>query len=185
MRYMIFLGLLALVAASGGYYYWKNTPEYALNQIKSAVEDKNRLVFETHVDVERVIVSAIDEFAQTLLEDQSDGVDADKYGALAKVFSAEMAQAVTPQLEQLVETEIEKSFEKEKSQESLQYLGHNKERCGEEACYFKIQLLNTRSGGEVFTRAKLEKIQGVWKVTALPGLAQKIKKYRKGGLSPD
>jgi len=104
-------GLLIVSAAA---FLWQQqrvqSPAYTLNEIKNAVEDKNRLRFERFVDVEGLSESIIDEvIAKSALE--SVRTSTSGFGALGGLIGAQAADQLKPALTQELKSALLRSVE--------------------------------------------------------------------------
>ena len=52
-----------------GYNYWINTPQYSLLQIQKSVENKDRLLFEKHVDSRKIIEEIVDDISEMFIDE--------------------------------------------------------------------------------------------------------------------
>ena len=63
--------IIAIVAASGYFFYYVKMPEYSINQAKKAVQEGNLREFEKYVDVSRLMKEGVQDAAMYV--PQSDG----------------------------------------------------------------------------------------------------------------
>ena len=75
MKKSFFASLLALLTVFAGVNYWINSPEYSLLQIKKSIEDRDRYLFEKHVDQQKIIDQIIEEISSILVKEivEADG----------------------------------------------------------------------------------------------------------------
>lgn len=88
--------LLLIVGVLGyfGYKIYKTSPQYSVTQISKAMKDKDRYLFEKHVDVESLVSRAVDDFMaysmSTMPNDDTSG--------FANVFAMGFIQMIKPTL---------------------------------------------------------------------------------------
>jgi hypothetical protein len=90
--------VLVLVATGGGYSFYTGSPQYALAQAAKAVESRDRLVFERHVDVEAIVTSGIDDILAGLMADLAQGDAMDGFAALGAALGAAMVEGMKPMI---------------------------------------------------------------------------------------
>jgi hypothetical protein len=56
------VGLAAAALAAGGWYWWTGTIHYSLLRLNAAIRDRNRYLFEQHVDLDPIIRRTTEEF---------------------------------------------------------------------------------------------------------------------------
>ena len=193
MKIMAIAFVAIIGLASGGYAYWTSTPEYALYQIKDSVIEKNKAKFEGYVDVKRITGSIVDEIAQMTLAESTKNKNG--WAVLGGMFAAKMIETMKPQIETMAEKEIAKIFEADRNvasasheknqfanfsnaRSSLTYLNYEKRDCSDQVCYFNIHFKHEITQSETTFKAKLEKINGNWKLVELPSLIEQIKKLK-------
>ncbi len=66
---IVLIGILAL----GGYLYWQTTPDYTLNQIKTAIKQRDTEKFKEYVDVHSVAASIVDGVVSKPVQSMMDG----------------------------------------------------------------------------------------------------------------
>lgn len=105
-------GLTLLLAAGGGYWYYqyRNSPEYALSQIRDAVQERNALKFERYVALEPFSEALVDDVfsftLQSTLEESSGGLE-----ALGSAIGANLLDQLKPTAASLVQSSIRESIE--------------------------------------------------------------------------
>lgn len=193
MKYVVLALATVIALGSGGYVYWTSTPEFALYQIKESVQQKNKAQFEGYVDVKRITGSVVDEFAQLTLSKATKNKNG--WAALGGMFAAKMIETMKPQVESMVEKELSKIFEAERSVASnkkdknqfkeftdvrgqLTFLDYEKKDCSSQICYFDISFQHDIVKNQVTLKAKLEKVNGTWKLVELPSLIEQLKKLK-------
>lgn len=193
MKYVVIAlaGLIAL--SSGGYFYWTSTPEFALYQIKESIETKNKALFESHVDVKRITGSVVDEIVQMTITQSSQSKN--KWAVIGNMFTAKMIESMKPQLEGMVETELNKIFENDRTAAStpkeinqikeltnirslLTFVGYEKKDCSDQICYFNMNVQHDITKQQATFRAKMEKVNGNWKLVELPSLIDQLKRLK-------
>ena len=76
-----------LVIGLFGYNYWINTPQYSLLQIQKSVENKDRLLFEKHVDSQKIIEEIVDDISEMFIDEVDNG-QSNEYSLLNPAFWA-------------------------------------------------------------------------------------------------
>lgn len=66
---IVLIGIIAL----GGYFYWQTTPDYTLNQIKTAIKQRDTEKFKEYVDVHSVAASIVDGVISKPVQSMMDG----------------------------------------------------------------------------------------------------------------
>jgi hypothetical protein len=89
------VGLLVLFTG-GGYAYYAGSPQYALGQVALAVETSDRLKFERHVDIDRIVTRAIDDVVAGAMADLIKDDDTEGFAALGVAFGAAMLEGMKP-----------------------------------------------------------------------------------------
>lgn len=185
------VGLIAL--GSSGYVYWTSTPEFAFYKIKESVEQKNKALFESHVDVKKITGSVVDEVVQTTISQTSQKKNG--WAAIGGIFAAKMMESMKPQLEGIVEKELNKLFESERTVASkakennqfkdlanvraqLTFVGYEKKDCSDYICYFNLNVQHDITKQQATFKAKMEKINGSWKLVELPSFIEQLKKLK-------
>lgn len=190
MKYAV-AGLLCLsLLAGGGYFYWTTTPEYSMNQIGHSVKTKNKALFESHVDIRRITDTMVDEVTQMTTEEMSKSKNT--LAVFGTFMATQLLNSMKPQVENLVENEINKLFENERevaskhsknafkefesSAKVLLVNSYEKKDCSDQICYFSISFEHKLTHKKFDLVAKLEKNNDSWKLVELVDFVKNIKK---------
>lgn len=73
MKKLISVIVLVGIIALGGYFYWQTTPDYTLNQIKTAIKQRDTEKFKEYVDVHSVAASIVDGVVSKPVQSMMDG----------------------------------------------------------------------------------------------------------------
>ena len=96
-----------LVIGLIGYNYWINTPQYSLLQIQKSVENKDRLLFEKHVDSQKIIEEIVDDISEMFIDEVDNG-QSNEYSLLNPAF---WASGLTSIFKPTIESVIEEAFD--------------------------------------------------------------------------
>lgn len=192
MKYAVAAFAVFMSFGAGGYFYWISTPEYSLNQIKVSIQDKNKALFESHVDVKRITGSVVDEVVQMTVSDSTKNKNG--WAAVGGMFAAKMIESMKPQFEGMVEKEISKLFETNREvaskkvnnplkeltnvREQLSFTGFEKKTCSDQICYFELSFQHNLTRSNAVLTAKMEKLNGSWKLVELPSFIESLKKIK-------
>ena len=108
------VAVVLIVGGIAGYMYYKRTPTYTFNLIKTSVEKHDWDTFSKHVDTKNVISTSFDAFVESAMESEDD-VDEDMKGMVsgfAKLLKPGIVEAMNDEVEQWVKTGEKKSSEK-------------------------------------------------------------------------
>jgi hypothetical protein len=192
---MKILGIITftiLSAATGGYFYAIETPEYALYQVGESLNHKDRALFESYVDINTVTSNVVDEVVQVSLAKQSKKNSQSKWGAMGNMLAMKMVEAMKPQITNMIETEINTAFAEEsrspansksskfeKIKEKIEYVDYNKKDCSSLVCFIDITFKNKVKKEDFVITAKLTKVNGSWKLVHFPGAVNSIMEMQK------
>ena len=113
----IIAGIIVAVLIIGGiagYMYYKRTPTYTFDLIKTSVEKHDWDTFSKHVDTKNVISTSYDAFVEGAMESDED-MDEDIKGmasGFAKLLKPSIVDALNQEVEQWVKTGEKKEPEK-------------------------------------------------------------------------
>ena len=108
------VAIVLLLGGIAGYMYYKRTPTYTFNLIKTSVEKHDWDTFSKHVDTKNVISTSYDAFLESAMESEDD-VDEDMKGMVsgfAKLLKPGIVEALNDEVEQWVKTGEKKEPEK-------------------------------------------------------------------------
>ena len=108
------VAVVLIVGGIAGYMYYKRTPTYTFNLIKTSVEKHDWDTFSKHVDTKNVISTSFDAFVESAMESEDD-VDEDMKGMVSgfvKLLKPGIVEAMNDEVEQWVKTGEKKSSEK-------------------------------------------------------------------------
>ena len=124
------VAFVLIVGGIAGYMYYKRTPTYTFNLIKTSVEKHDWDTFSKHVDTKNVISTSFDAFVESAMESEDD-VDEDMKGMVsgfAKLLKPSIVEAMNDEVEQWVKTGEKKSSEKKtgsKDEQNAQSAANN------------------------------------------------------------
>ena len=116
------VAVVLIVGGIAGYMYYKRTPTYTFNLIKTSVEKHDWDTFSKHVDTKNVISTSFDAFVESAMESEDD-VDEDMKGMVsgfAKLLKPSIVEAMNDEIEQWVKTGEKKSSEKKEGSKDEQ-----------------------------------------------------------------
>ena len=175
-----------LVIGLFGYNYWINTPQYSLLQIQKSVENKDRLLFEKHVDSQKIIEEIVDDISEMFIDEVDNG-QSNEYSLLNPAFWASgLTSIFKPTIESVIEEafddfwehEIENFDNYESSSEFGNIVGSF------EISYIKkdgkvaklgLVAIDPLTGDEVNLEFKLNKIENYWRITQISNLEELLK----------
>jgi hypothetical protein len=104
---------LVLVAAGGGWTYYRGTPQYSLKQAANAVREHDREAFQKYVAVDSVVAGAVDEVvARGLEEARREAQGQEGFAALGAELAGTLVQGLKPMLVSELRNGILKGVEK-------------------------------------------------------------------------
>ena len=169
-----------------GYNYWINTPQYSLLQIQKSVENKDRLLFEKHVDSRKIIEEIVDDISEMFIDEVDNG-QSNEYSLLNPAFWASgLTSIFKPTIESVIEEAFDDFWEHEieniDSYESSSELGNIVGSF--EMSYIKkdgkvaklgLVAIDPLTGDEVNLEFKLNKIENYWRITQISNLEELLK----------
>jgi hypothetical protein len=103
------LGLLLATGLLAGWNHHMRSPQYALQRIAKAVETKDRLLFERHVDLDALVNRAVDDLVGAAMgEAMAD--EADGFAALGAMIGGAMIEGAKPMIRQAARDAIDEGF---------------------------------------------------------------------------
>ena len=107
---LLISGLLTALLIAGGLFYWyyKQTPKYALLQVKEALADHDFALFEQYVDMEAVMTSLID---QVMEINKNTSTAKNEWEQLGQNIGTGLVNLLKPQLSTLYKQQIQKLVE--------------------------------------------------------------------------
>ena len=175
-----------LVIGLIGYNYWINTPQYSLLQIQKSVENKDRLLFEKHVDSQKIIEEIVDDISEMFIDEVDNG-QSNEYSLLNPAFWASgLTSIFKPTIESVIEEAFDDFWEHEienfDSYESSSEFGNIVGSF--EISYIKkdgkvarlgLVAIDPLTSDEVNLEFKLNKIENYWRITQISNLEELLK----------
>tara|TARA_Y100000996_G_scaffold397858_1_gene365326 strand:+ start:1023 stop:1631 length:609 start_codon:yes stop_codon:yes gene_type:complete len=175
-----------LVIGLFGYNYWINTPQYSLLQIQKSVENKDRLLFEKHVDSQKIIEEIVDDISEMFIDEVDNG-QSNEYSLLNPAFWASgLTSILKPTIESVIEEAFDDFWEHEienfDSYESSSEFGNIVSSF--EMSYIKkdgkvaklgLVAIDPLTSDEVNLEFKLNKIENYWRITEISNLEELLK----------
>ena len=175
-----------LVIGLFGYNYWINTPQYSLLQIQKSVENKDRLLFEKHVDSQKIIEEIVDDISEMFIDEVDNG-QSNEYSLLNPAFWASgLTSILKPTIESVIEEAFDDFWEHEienfDSYESSSEFGNIVSSF--EMSYIKkdgkvaklgLVAIDPLTSDEVNLEFKLNKIENYWRITQISNLEELLK----------
>ena len=175
-----------LVIGLFGYNYWINTPQYSLLQIQKSVENKDRLLFEKHVDSKKIIEEIVDDISEMFIDEVDNG-QSNEYSLLNPAFWASgLTSILKPTIESVIEEAFDDFWEHEienfDSYESSSEFGNIVGSF--EISYIKkdgkvarlgLVAIDPLTSDEVNLEFKLNKIENYWRITQISNLEELLK----------
>tara|TARA_Y100000766_G_C18892637_1_gene599324 strand:- start:180 stop:788 length:609 start_codon:yes stop_codon:yes gene_type:complete len=175
-----------LVIGLFGYNYWINTPQYSLLQIQKSVENKDRLLFEKHVDSQKIIEEIVDDISEMFIDEVDNG-QSNEYSLLNPAFWASgLTSIFKPTIESVIEEAFDDFWEHEienfDSYESSSEFGNIVGSF--EISYIKkdgkvaklgLVAIDPLTSDEVNLEFKLNKIENYWRITQISNLEELLK----------
>tara|TARA_Y100000768_G_scaffold354211_1_gene307030 strand:- start:1742 stop:2350 length:609 start_codon:yes stop_codon:yes gene_type:complete len=175
-----------LVIGLFGYNYWINTPQYSLLQIQKSVENKDRLLFEKHVDSQKIIEEIVDDISEMFIDEVDNG-QSNEYSLLNPAFWASgLTSILKPTIESVIEEAFDDFWEHEienfDSYESSSEFGNIVGSF--EISYIKkdgkvaklgLVAIDPLTSDEVNLEFKLNKIENYWRITQISNLEELLK----------
>ena len=175
-----------LVIGLFGYNYWINTPQYSLLQIQKSVENKDRLLFEKHVDSQKIIEEIVDDISEMFIDEVDNG-QSNEYSLLNPAFWASgLTSIFKPTIESVIEEAFDDFWEHEienfDSYESSSEFGNIVSSF--EISYIKkdgkvaklgLVAIDPLTSDEVNLEFKLNKIENYWRITQISNLEELLK----------
>ena len=169
-----------------GYNYWINTPQYSLLQIQKSVENKDRLLFEKHVDSRKIIEEIVDDISEMFIDEVDNG-QSNEYSLLNPAFWASgLTSILKPTIESVIEEAFDDFWEHEienfDSYESSSEFGNIVGSF--EISYIKkdgkvaklgLVAIDPLTSDEVNLEFKLNKIENYWRITEISNLEELLK----------
>ena len=156
--------VVIVIAAVGGYLgyrHWKATPEYAVSQIGTSIENNDIMLFREYVELDTVLDRGVDDLLSTMPQEG---------GELSNAFAQGIVKMLKPtivsELEKGIESWIEtgkapdKSSEEQESESKpgqnvkvgqigqLEFIGMGKTRREGKVCYSTLNFHNTKYDSE-------------------------------------
>ncbi|HYR09873.1 MAG TPA: DUF2939 domain-containing protein [Longimicrobium sp.] len=104
---------LVLVAAGGGWTYYRGTPQYSLKQAANAVREHDREAFQKYVAVDSVVAGTVDELvARGMEEARKEAEGQEGFAALGAELAGTLVQGLKPMLVSELRDGILKGVEK-------------------------------------------------------------------------
>ena len=175
-----------LVIGLFGYNYWINTPQYSLLQIQKSVENKDRLLFEKHVDSQKIIEEIVDDISEMFIDEVDNG-QSNEYSLLNPAFWASgLTSILKPTIESVIEEAFDDFWEHEienfDSYESSSEFGNivgsfQMSYIKKDGKVAKLGLvaIDPLTGDEVNLEFKLNKIENYWRITQVSNLEELLK----------
>ena len=175
-----------LVIGLIGYNYWINTPQYSLLQIQKSVENKDRLLFEKHVDSQKIIEEIVDDISEMFIDEVDNG-QSNEYSLLNPAFWASgLTSIFKPTIESVIEEAFDDFWEHEienyDSYESSSEFGNivgsfQMSYIKKDGKVAKLGLVATDplTSDEVNLELKLNKIENYWRITQISNLEELLK----------
>ena len=175
-----------LVIGLFGYNYWINTPQYSLLQIQKSVENKDRLLFEKHVDSQKIIEEIVDDISEMFIDEVDNG-QSNEYSLLNPAFWASgLTSIFKPTIESVIEEAFDDFWEHEienfDSYESSSEFGNivssfEMSYIKKDGKVAKLGLVATDplTSDEVNLELKLNKIENYWRITQISNLEELLK----------
>ena len=175
-----------LVIGLFGYNYWINTPQYSLLQIQKSVENKDRLLFEKHVDSQKIIEEIVDDISEMFIDEVDNG-QSNEYSLLNPAFWASgLTSILKPTIESVIEEAFDDFWEHEienfDSYESSSEFGNIVGSF--EISYIKkdgkvaklgLVAIDPLTSDEVNLEFKLNKIENYWRITQISNLEELLR----------
>jgi hypothetical protein len=97
-----------LCAAAGGYWYWTQSPQYALREIASAIQEHDRQRFERYVDVDAILNRGIDDYLELQVAKDAEANGEPSLGAqigqgLVELMKPKLVETIKGQIDKLIE----------------------------------------------------------------------------------
>ena len=175
-----------LVIGLFGYNYWINTPQYSLLQIQKSVENKDRLLFEKHVDSQKIIEEIVDDISEMFIDEVDNG-QSNEYSLLNPAFWASgLTSILKPTIESVIEEAFDDFWEHEienfDSYESSSEFGNivgsfQMSYIKKDGKVAKLGLvaIDPLTSDEVNLELKLNKIENYWRITQISNLEELLK----------
>ena len=175
-----------LVIGLIGYNYWINTPQYSLLQIQKSVENKDRLLFEKHVDSQKIIEEIVDDISEMFIDEVDNG-QSNEYSLLNPAFWASgLTSIFKPTIESVIEEAFDDFWEHEienfDSYESSSEFGNivgsfQMSYIKKDGKVAKLGLvaIDPLTSDEVNLELKLNKIENYWRIPQLSNLEELLK----------
>ena len=169
-----------------GYNYWINTPQYSLLQIQKSVENKDRLLFEKHVDSRKIIEEIVDDISEMFIDEVDNG-QSNEYSLLNPAFWASgLTSIFKPTIESVIEEAFDDFWEHEienfDSYESSSEFGNivgsfQMSYIKKDGKVAKLGLvaIDPLTSDEVNLEFKLNKIENYWRITEISNLEELLK----------
>ena len=185
----VLIGCVVLVACGLGYYflYFVKTPLYSMKLIADAVQKKDIILFEQHVDINSIIDRGYDKIIVFMMKQQKE-VEADNPYALG--FAQLMKPVVVSKFVTEAKTAIQDEFNKtansvekqsdeskEKKNSFARGIRDIKEEVRHDSDAIVSFVTTAQNGDDVVFRCRMEKLpSGKWKVIEVMNLDELFKK---------
>jgi hypothetical protein len=103
--------MLVVVGFFGWRWHYRQTPEYALSQIRSAIRDHNRLRFQTYVDMDRLVPAVVDQVVGYALLESFSADSSNGLAALGAAVGTGLANQMKPALTQALRSAVLEAVE--------------------------------------------------------------------------
>jgi hypothetical protein len=178
----------ALLMAGGfRYNYWINTPQYSLLQIQKSFLEKDRLLFEKHVDTDKIIKELVEDLSNFSIEEMDAEESSENFFFNPKVFASGISFLLKPLIEnfiakifddlwedkvEAIENRITKLDLKNLESFRMSYLN----RVGKIA-ELGLEMADPDSGEVLKVKFKLKKIDNYWRVTQI-SVEELLRQYK-------
>jgi hypothetical protein len=113
-KLFLLIALPIIIFIIFGYFGWNwhtGTPNYALRQIKKSVEESNRLLFESYVDVDKFCDDIVDEFMIAHTQNLMKDTDGNGWEKLGTMLGQKLVEGLKPALVASMSSSITKAVE--------------------------------------------------------------------------
>ncbi len=169
-----------------GYNYWINTPQYSLIQIQKSIDEKDRFLFDKHVDTNGIIEEIVEDLSKLFIEGM-DTEDSSEYSFFnPEVLAAGLVSLFKPAIENAIEEGFDEFWEDKieitESKETKYELKNNLDSF--QMSYLKkdgkiaklgLESEDPNSGEIVKIEFKLNKIENYWRITQISNLEELLK----------
>ena len=190
---MIIVGIIAaiLIAAIGGYTYYRHTPTYTFQLIQEAVQKHDYASFQKHVDTKNLLSTAIDDALDMSLEEDKSLNNSTRQ--MARGFMAmlkpSIVEALDSEIEQYIKTgsqekakagnkadNIASNMQKKADADSLTFKKIGSTRKDGDFCIADVIFTNEKLGKDVTLSFKMKKLEdGTWQILQIVNLKDYLK----------